>query len=130
MEKAFDSVWHAGIVYKLIQLNTPIYLLRIIANFLICRTLRVSISGTLSKLVSLGAGTPQGSVLSPLLYNILNNDMPLHYQDTRADQLSDDLGKWTTAKRKEANFLKLQKLLNLILIFLNLIRSLSDLEDY
>ena len=115
MEKAFDSVWHAGIVYKLIQLNTPTYLLRIIANFLVCRTLRVSINGTLSRQVSLGAGTPQGSVLSPLLYNIFVNDMPLHYQDTRAGQFADDLSKWTSAKRKETNFLKLQKSLNLIL---------------
>lgn len=36
-EKAFDSIWHQGLLHKLIKLNFPIYLIKIIESFLSTR---------------------------------------------------------------------------------------------
>ena len=70
-EAAFDRCWHSGIMYKLkVNLNLPDRIIRLISSFLTDRTLRVLFEGSLSQTVYLKAGTPQGSPLSPLIYNI------------------------------------------------------------
>ena len=40
-KQAFDRVWHDGLIYKLIQLDCPHYLIGIIKSFLSDRTFRV-----------------------------------------------------------------------------------------
>lgn len=47
-EKAFDSVWHDGMIFKLIELNTPAYLIKLIKNYLNDRTFCVCINGNYS----------------------------------------------------------------------------------
>ena len=119
VEKAFDSVWHDGLLYKLLELNIPPYLLRITANFLQDRTIKVKSGTSLSNPVTLNAGTPQGSVLSPTLYNIYVNDMPLEYQDTQAGQFADDVSKYVSSKKIKSNYIKLQHSLDLITAWCN-----------
>ena len=76
-EAAFDKCWHNGIRYKLKKvLKLPHRLVRVLSSFLTDRTLHVDELGLSSKVVNLGAGTPQGSCLSPLLYIISVNDLP------------------------------------------------------
>lgn len=76
IEKAFDKIWHHGLIYKLFQIGIPTYLFKIIQNFLSNRTFRVKINSSFSQLFSIGAGVPQGSCLSPLLFNIYLSDIP------------------------------------------------------
>ncbi|GBP62133.1 Probable RNA-directed DNA polymerase from transposon BS [Eumeta japonica] len=66
--KAFDRVWHAGLVYKLYSLQVPDRLILIIQNFLSNRhfTFRHERTHSTGRLIR--AGVPQGSALSPLLY--------------------------------------------------------------
>ena len=45
ISKAFDKVWHAGLIYKLIYLKVPTYITRFIKSFLTDRTLWVKIKG-------------------------------------------------------------------------------------
>src|ERR1051325_5424750 len=115
VEKAFDSVWHDGIRYKLSALRLPIKLVRVLSSFLTERTIKVKMGDQISQSVSLGAGTHQGSVLSPLLYLIYANDLPIHPANKcDAGQFADDLSMWTAAKSKKQTYLRLQRALDVI----------------
>lgn len=76
VEKAFDSVWHNGLISKLKTLGFPLYLIKIIQSFLADRIFNVSIFGSNSTTRIIPAGVPQGSVLSPTLFNIYTSDIP------------------------------------------------------
>lgn len=76
IKAAFDSVWHDGLIYKMIKLNFPSHLIKIIQSFLQNRTFKVFISTHSSSVFQVAAGCPQGSCLSPLLYNIYTSDIP------------------------------------------------------
>ncbi|GFU49092.1 RNA-directed DNA polymerase from mobile element jockey [Trichonephila clavipes] len=70
-------MWHDGLTYKLIKLQFPDYLIKII-HFLHNRTFRVRVNNSYSSTGSCLSGVPQGSVLSPYLYNIYTHDFPQH----------------------------------------------------
>lgn len=70
VEKAFDNVWHDGLVYKLCYINFPPHLIKIIRSYLQERSFRVSLNGYLSNAFLLPAGVAQGSLLGPMLYSI------------------------------------------------------------
>ena len=74
--KAFDKVWHKGLIYKLYQLGVPDRLVVILRDFLSNRTFRYRIDGTLSSAHPIKAGVPQGSVLSPILFTLYTSDIP------------------------------------------------------
>lgn len=76
IQKAFDSVWHDGLVYKMIQLNFPSYIIRIVNCFLRNRTFQVELNNKLSAVHDVPFGVPQGSCMSPALYNIFTADQP------------------------------------------------------
>ncbi|GBO42031.1 putative RNA-directed DNA polymerase from transposon X-element [Araneus ventricosus] len=76
VRKAFDRMWHNGLIYKFIQFKIPNYLIAILINYLRNRTFRVKLNHTLSDIGSIKAGTPQGSILSPLFYTIYTSDFP------------------------------------------------------
>lgn len=76
IEKAFDSVWHNGLIHKLVFSQIPTYLVKIISSYLNQRSCRVFLQGTLSDVYNASAGVPQGSILGPILYNIYTSDVP------------------------------------------------------
>ena len=62
--------------------------------------------------MNLQAGTPQGSVLSPLLYLIYVNDIPLEASNgVRAGQYADDINGWASGTSQKRVSIKLQKTL-------------------
>jgi hypothetical protein len=71
IEKAFDTTWHPGVLYKLSKLEFSIDLIQLISSFLSQRKFIVLVEGEMSSPREMQAGVPQGSILSPTLYNLL-----------------------------------------------------------
>ncbi|CAI6374197.1 unnamed protein product [Macrosiphum euphorbiae] len=77
IEKAFDKVWHEGLLFKLLAMQVPQQLVSIIQSFLKERKFCIKIDDTRSSPKTIRAGVPQGSCLSPHLFSVYINDMPL-----------------------------------------------------
>jgi hypothetical protein len=70
IEKAFDTTWHPGLIYKLSKLEFSTSLINLISSFLSQRKFRVSVEGEMATPRQMKAGVSQGSVLSPTLYSL------------------------------------------------------------
>ena len=91
--KAFDKVWHNGLIYKLSKAEVPDYIINWIQSFLMNRKFCVNVNGEVSGFREIEAGVPQGSVLSPLLFSIFINDIPIRNKPNHSQStlFADDL---------------------------------------
>ena len=101
ISKAFDRVWHAGLLHKIWSYGISGQMSGLISSFLRNRWLWVVLDGTSLQEYPVNAGVPQGSILGPTLFLLYINDLSdnvicnidIHADDTtlysKCDQASD-----------------------------------------
>lgn len=76
LQSAFDVIWHDGMIFKLHQMNIKPPIIALIKNYLANRKFYVKINDKKSNTKDIIAGTPQGSIISALLFILYLNDLP------------------------------------------------------
>ena len=94
ISKAFDKVWHDGLLFKLKNYGISGLLFTIIKDFLANRQQRVILNRKSSCWSSITAGVPQGSVLGPLFFLIYINDL-VDNISSEAKLFADDMSLFT-----------------------------------
>lgn len=75
VETAYDMVWKQGLMIKLNMMGIGGRMYNWIKDFVFDRFIQVRIGTVLSKRYMVDNGTPQGSVISPILFSIMMNDV-------------------------------------------------------
>ena len=76
ISKAFDKVWHAGLLHKLKSYGISCQIFGLISSFLSNRRLRVVLDGNFSQEYPVNAEVPHRSILGPTLSLLYMNDLP------------------------------------------------------
>jgi hypothetical protein len=108
IEKAFDTIWHPGLLYKLSELQFSTSLVKLIASFLTNRKFEFSVEGELSSARRVVTVVPQGSVLGPALYSLYISDAPAA-PVTHLALFADDTCIYAIEKFERRVFNKLQR---------------------
>uniref|UniRef100_A0ABD2W6P4 Reverse transcriptase domain-containing protein n=1 Tax=Trichogramma kaykai TaxID=54128 RepID=A0ABD2W6P4_9HYME len=111
IKKAFDSVWHDGLLFKLCKGNMDMHLLKIINSMITDKKFKIngleSIMGNV-KTYTITKGLQQGTVNSPLLFNIFTADLlklfKINQSEIQGLAFADDLIIYTAHR----NMLKVQ----------------------
>ena len=97
--KAFDKVWHEGLLYKLKSMGILGELYNLLENYLSGRFQRAILNRQTSSWRPVLAGVPQRSILGPLLFLIYINNLPNELK-SNAKLFADDTSLYTIVKDK------------------------------
>lgn len=111
ISKAFDRVWHRGLIHKLEAIGLRGNLLTWFKDYLSNRKQAVVVKGEQSDYLDVSAGVPQGSVLGPLLFLVYINDIitdidstiKLFADDTSMYSFVSDLNEQTETLNSDLN---------------------------
>ena len=116
ISNAFDTVHHIGLMKKLNRLGIKGNMAMFIKDFLEGRTLSVRIGNEMSSKLPVTRGVPQGSVISPILFAVMINDMfdevgsDIHYS-----LYADDGAMWSTCSTVEEGLANMQVAIDKVL---------------
>jgi len=96
LEKAYDMVWKKGVIIKMQGMGLCGRVIRWVDDFLSNRYICVRVNGCLSGFKYVDNGVPQGSVISPTLFNIAVSDLPNKITKVKITQSADDICIWKT----------------------------------
>ena len=96
LERAFDTISHDHLLYKLARAGIGGNMLSWIEEYLKNRSFKVAVGNTKSEEKFLKCGLPQGSSLSPTLFNLMMADIP-HPDRTLTLEYADDISISVTA---------------------------------
>ena len=116
ISKAFDRVWHRGLIKKLECYGFQGAFLNWLINYLSNRNQQVLVNNNKSNWGEINAGVPQGSVLGPLLFLLYINDIA-DGLESMARLFADD----TSLSYSSANTLDIEATIN---------RDLTQLNDW
>jgi hypothetical protein len=92
--KTFDTVWVDGLPFKLTALNVPSYLVKIIFSYLHNGTFEVAFLTATSTRRCVRAGLAQGVLVSPLLFSLYVNEMPVPSRHVEVALYAEDMPLW------------------------------------
>ena len=122
LEKAFDVMWRGGVLEILNKYNVTGQLYNYIQNFLQERSFQVRVGQDLSEVKKQKNGTPQGSVLSPILFTIAVNEVAAQLKDNdfKLGQYADDIAIWSNKYRATRNgkYKKMERNVNSVIRYL------------
>ena len=101
ISKAFDRVWHDGLIYKLKQCGVSGQFLHLIQSFLRDRKQRTVLNGQCSNWGDILAGVPQGSILGPLFFLVYINDLAVDLK-CNVKLFADDTSLFTVVQEPNA----------------------------
>ncbi len=102
MEKALDMMWREGLLIKLHLMGVGGKMFNWIMDFLDGRIIQVKTGQVVSKQYNVENGTPQGSVISPILFSIMINDIYLELPvDMGRSLFADDGAIWKRGRNGE-----------------------------
>lgn len=92
VEKAYNLLWKEGVLIKLKKMGIEGRIYRWIKDFLRNRKIQVRINNKYSKCLTVDNGVPQGSVISPILFSSMINDIYKSVDSTIGNSLFVDDG--------------------------------------
>ena len=109
MTKAFDSINHETLLNKLEKYGIRGIAFEWLKSYLSERKLQVKFKETLSDRFSVEFGTPQGSVLGPLLYIVLANDLIKSLKFCSSISFADDTTVYASGRNLKLLFKKVNE---------------------
>ena len=100
IRKAFDSVWIEKVLQKLHKKGIDGYMYHAVKCLITNRSFYVKIGSTKSNTHMLDMGVPQGSVISPLIFNLMLSDInDISLTNCKMTLYADDLTIWMTPQK-------------------------------